>query len=294
MKYLSFLIAGTALALIANYRPLLPTLSQPTDTSTLTISEIVALAAQNPEFLRSAAQSPDPLPADSPARGFSLAFAEMHARLSQTGSADLLSQPGSYTLFLPIDSAFQNPPDLVDFPGRLSDPTFATPLMRYHILGQSVPGSIVGRSDRLHSVDNLDIIVRPDRNGVFMNNAMAQVILADIPAANGVIHVVNGLLVPPYVPNGGDLRLAIRRTDIRRGPDNLAPASPPLAQCRTVYVTRFANGYYELRDIGGWVSFRDLIDVREDYQQPGGQPLLAECAPTATPTPRPPTATPSH
>lgn len=292
MNHFAFLIAF-ALLLLAQPRPdTLPAQSQPTDTSTLTIADIVAQAAAHPDLVRAAAQTPDALPANSPARNYTLGFAEMHNRLQQSGIAALLDEPGSYTLFLPLDSAFQAPPDLVDFPGKLYDEAFLTLLLRYHILGQAVPGSIVGRSDRLHSLDNQDIIVRPDVNGVFMNNAMAQVVIADIPAANGVIHVINGLLVPPYQTTATDMRLAIRLTSLFRGPDNQTPAVPPLPPCKTVYFTQFANGYYEVFEIGGWVSFRDMIDVREDYQMPGGQPLLAECAPTPIPTATP-TLTPT-
>ena len=101
-----------------------------------------------------------------------------------------------YTVFAPTDSAFTLLPEglleslLADTTGALSD------ILLYHVVGDSVASSSLMDSMVVATLLGEDVLITIDTAGmVFVNNA--QVISADIPASNGIVHVIDAVLIPP-------------------------------------------------------------------------------------------------
>ena len=110
--------------------------------------------------------------------------------------ADDLSGDGPFTVFAPTDAAFNAlPAGVLD--ALLMDPTgeLANVLL-YHVLGDEVLSTELSDGQMAMTLQGKDITVTIDGSDVFINDA--QVTVADIQADNGVVHVIDAVLVPPF------------------------------------------------------------------------------------------------
>jgi uncharacterized surface protein with fasciclin (FAS1) repeats len=107
--------------------------------------------------------------------------------------ADTLSGEGPYTVFAPTDEAFsQLPEGALDFLLQPENQDLLVEVLTYHV----VPGSVMSGDLSTGGVDTLNggIAVGVSDSGVVINNA--SVVTPDIEASNGVIHVINRVLIP--------------------------------------------------------------------------------------------------
>lgn len=106
---------------------------------------------------------------------------------------ETLSSEGPYTVFAPTDEAFNQLPDgALDFLLQPENQDLLAEVLTYHV----VSGSVMSGDLSTGGVDTLNggIAVGVSDNGVVINNA--SVVTADIEASNGVIHVINRVLIP--------------------------------------------------------------------------------------------------
>jgi len=110
------------------------------------------------------------------------------------GLAPTLSQAGPYTVFAPTDAAFSAlPPSLLN--SLNNDPTGAlADALRYHVLEANVASGDLSNGLITTTFLGDDILVTIKNGDVFINQT--QVTMADIPASNGVVHVIDAVLVP--------------------------------------------------------------------------------------------------
>ena len=111
------------------------------------------------------------------------------------GLADDLSTEGPFTVFAPTDDAFAAlPAGVID--ALLADPTGAlAQVLLYHVASGSVLSTDLTDGQMITTLLGEDVTVTIDMNGVMINDAM--VIIADILADNGVVHVIDAVLLPP-------------------------------------------------------------------------------------------------
>ncbi|MFT6997568.1 MAG: putative surface protein with fasciclin (FAS1) repeats [Cryomorphaceae bacterium] len=97
------------------------------------------------------------------------------------------------TVFAPTDDAFAAlPENLVN--ALLTDPTGTlAEVLLYHVVGSIAPSSTLTQDQSITTLFGEDVVVDLV-GGVFINGA--QVTVADIPAINGVVHVIDAVLVP--------------------------------------------------------------------------------------------------
>jgi uncharacterized surface protein with fasciclin (FAS1) repeats len=110
--------------------------------------------------------------------------------------ATTLSGEGPFTVFAPTDSAFSALPEgtlefLLDTANRDS----LVAILTYHVVGDSVPSSVLTDGMFATTVNEDSVYIRVTEDGVMVNNAM--VTMADIAADNGVVHVIDAVLLPP-------------------------------------------------------------------------------------------------
>jgi uncharacterized surface protein with fasciclin (FAS1) repeats len=112
--------------------------------------------------------------------------------------ADDLSAAGPFTLFAPTDDAFAAlPADFVN--GLLANPTGQlADILTYHAIGAQVLAGDLTDGQTAPTLQGEDVTVTIDANGVFINNA--QVIITDIVTPNGVVHVLDAVMLPPSFP----------------------------------------------------------------------------------------------
>ena len=121
--------------------------------------------------------------------------------VSAIGAADLtetLSGPGTYTLFAPTNEAFaaMDPALLEDLMTPENKDKLVT-VLSYHVLpGKLSSSQLAGKSEAMASLNNKDMLV--DGTGTALMVNTATVTIGDIEAANGVIHVIDQVLVPRF------------------------------------------------------------------------------------------------
>jgi uncharacterized surface protein with fasciclin (FAS1) repeats len=119
-------------------------------------------------------------------------FNTLAKALTAAGLIDTLKGPGPFTVFAPTDAAFAKiPADKLN--ALLADKAALTKVLTYHV----VPGTVMAadvKTGALKTVEGqaLNVVVSP--SGVTVNNA--KVIKTDIVAKNGVIHVIDTVVMP--------------------------------------------------------------------------------------------------
>ena len=108
--------------------------------------------------------------------------------------ADDLSGPGPFTVFAPTDAAFAAlPAGVVD--ALLVDPTGdLAQILLYHVVSGTALSTSLTDGQTITTLQGEDITVTIGMNGVMINNAT--VVVADIVADNGVVHVIDAVLIP--------------------------------------------------------------------------------------------------
>jgi uncharacterized surface protein with fasciclin (FAS1) repeats len=123
-------------------------------------------------------------------------FKTLAAALTAAGLVDTLKGPGPFTVFAPTDAAFAKlPAGTVETLLKPENKAQLTAILTYHVVPGKVPASAVaGKVTDATTVNGATINVN-GTNGVKVNNAT--VVQADVMASNGVIHVIDTVLLPP-------------------------------------------------------------------------------------------------
>nr|MBS0036583.1 fasciclin domain-containing protein [Saprospiraceae bacterium] len=118
--------------------------------------------------------------------------------LEASGLDATLQGEGPFTVFAPTDEAF----DQIDsslLADLLAEPEgLLTDILLYHVVGDSLVSSDLTDSMTIETLNGNTVLVTIDSNGIFINHA--QVTLADLEADNGVVHVIDVVLMPPPAP----------------------------------------------------------------------------------------------
>jgi uncharacterized surface protein with fasciclin (FAS1) repeats len=119
-------------------------------------------------------------------------FNTLLAALDAAKLTATLEGEGPFTVFAPTDAAFAAlPAGVLD--GLLADPAALAKVLTYHVVaGRAASGDIVGMST-LQSLEGKQLSVSAE-GGVKVGGA--NVTTADVDASNGVIHVIDQVLIP--------------------------------------------------------------------------------------------------
>jgi uncharacterized surface protein with fasciclin (FAS1) repeats len=118
-------------------------------------------------------------------------FKTLATALGAAGLVDTLKGKGPFTVFAPNDAAFAKIPK-ADLDALLKDKAKLTAVLTYHV----VPGKVMAadvKAGKVKTVQGSELTITTS-NGVMVNNA--KVIKTDIVADNGVIHVIDTVLMP--------------------------------------------------------------------------------------------------
>ena len=118
-------------------------------------------------------------------------FKTLATALGAAGLVDTLKGKGPFTVFAPTDEAFAKIPK-ADLDALLKDKAKLTAVLTYHV----VPGKVMAadvKAGKVITVQGTDLTVTT-MGGVQVNGA--NVVKADIVADNGVIHVIDTVVMP--------------------------------------------------------------------------------------------------
>jgi uncharacterized surface protein with fasciclin (FAS1) repeats len=120
-------------------------------------------------------------------------FKTLAAALQAAGLVETLSGKGPFTVFAPTDEAFAKlPAGTVE--ALLKDKEKLSAILTYHVVAGNVPSSEVVKMTSAKTVNGQDVKIKVMDGKVMVNNA--QVVKADVKATNGVIHVIDTVILP--------------------------------------------------------------------------------------------------
>jgi uncharacterized surface protein with fasciclin (FAS1) repeats len=122
-------------------------------------------------------------------------FNTLAAALDAAGLVDALKGDGPFTVFAPTDEAFSKlPAGTVENLLKPENKDQLTAILTYHVVpGKLASGDVVG-SDSATTLQGDNLAFATDSDGVKVNGA--RVVQADVNASNGVIHVIDSVLLP--------------------------------------------------------------------------------------------------
>jgi len=112
------------------------------------------------------------------------------------GMDKMLAQPGPYTIFAPTDAAFNAlPPGILDMLMKPENKDMLTKVLGYHALfGRLTVKELKDPKSAAGTTNGQPVILEMKDGGVMVNDA--KITQPDIAADNGVIHVINKVLIP--------------------------------------------------------------------------------------------------
>ena len=121
-------------------------------------------------------------------------FKTLVAAVQAAGLVDTLKGPGPFTVFAPTDEAFAKIPKAT-LDALLKDKAALTKVLTYHVVAGKVMAADV-KAGKVKTVQGSELTIGT-MGGVTVDNA--KVIKTDVVAKNGVIHVIDAVLVPASV-----------------------------------------------------------------------------------------------
>jgi len=120
-------------------------------------------------------------------------FGTLVTAVQEAGLVDALSGEGPLTVFAPTDDAFAKlPAGTVE--SLLDDKPALTNVLTYHVVPGKLMASDVASMSSITTLQGQDLKVSMMDGEVYINNA--KVVSADVAADNGVIHVIDSVLIP--------------------------------------------------------------------------------------------------
>ena len=120
-------------------------------------------------------------------------FETLLAAATAAGLADTLANDGPFTVFAPTDEAFAALPEGT-VEGLLEDPEALSEILLYHVVPGKVLAADVVSLTTATTVQGSDVAISVDGDSVRVD--AANVVSTDIEASNGVIHVIDAVILP--------------------------------------------------------------------------------------------------
>ncbi|HYN40173.1 MAG TPA: fasciclin domain-containing protein [Thermoanaerobaculia bacterium] len=121
-------------------------------------------------------------------------FNTLATALKAAGLIDTLKGKGPFTVFAPTDDAFKKLP-AGTLEKLLADKAQLTKVLTYHVVAGKVMAADVVKLKEAKTVEGSMVKITVANGGVKVNDA--NVVKTDIGASNGVIHVIDSVLLPP-------------------------------------------------------------------------------------------------
>ena len=118
-------------------------------------------------------------------------FTTLVAAVQAAGLVDALQSPGPFTVFAPVDAAFNNlPPGTVHT--LVQNPPQLARILKFHVVSGKYTQADLAKLGSVTSLEGSLIPINCDRGFEVKNST---VIMADIEADNGIIHVIDRVIL---------------------------------------------------------------------------------------------------
>ncbi len=122
-------------------------------------------------------------------------FKTLCAALDAAGKTEMLQGTGPFTVFAPSDEAFAKLPEgTVETLLKPENKQKLADILAYHVIAGNIKAADI-RSNMVKTANGSDVDIRTSETATTINGA--KVVKADVIASNGVIHVIDTVLMPP-------------------------------------------------------------------------------------------------
>ncbi|MEX1049552.1 MAG: fasciclin domain-containing protein [Akkermansiaceae bacterium] len=123
-------------------------------------------------------------------------FKTLAAALGAAGLVDTLKGEGPFTVFAPTDEAFAKLPEgTVETLLKPENKALLVDILTYHVVAGKVPSSTAVTLTEATALNKKTIVLAVKDGALFLNES--KVVTVDVEASNGVIHVIDAVLMPP-------------------------------------------------------------------------------------------------
>jgi len=120
-------------------------------------------------------------------------FSTLVTAVTAAGLGSTLSGPGPFTVFAPTNEAFAKIPK-ADLDKILADKAQLTKILTYHVVPGKVLAGDLKKKQKVATVEGGTVVIKKSKKGASINNA--KIVQTDIQGSNGVIHVIDTVLLP--------------------------------------------------------------------------------------------------
>jgi len=125
-------------------------------------------------------------------------FKTLATALEKTGLVETLKGKGPFTVFAPTDEAFAKlPAGTLD--QLLANPEQLKAILLYHVVAGDVPSTAAAKLNSAKTVNGAEVKIAAMGSTLMINDA--HVAMPDVKASNGVIHVIDKVILPPKQGN---------------------------------------------------------------------------------------------
>jgi uncharacterized surface protein with fasciclin (FAS1) repeats len=118
------------------------------------------------------------------------------AAVKAAGLVETLQGDGPFTVFAPTNEAFAAlPKGTLESLLLPENKDQLVSILTYHVVGAKVMSTDLSNGQKAKTVEGDEIMVSINKKGVMINDA--KVVAADISASNGVVHVIDKVILPP-------------------------------------------------------------------------------------------------
>ena len=121
-------------------------------------------------------------------------FSTLLSLVKKAGLAETLSTPGAYTVFAPTNAAFAKVPKAT-LNALAKNPAQLKRVLLYHVVAGKVPAAKVVTLKSAKTLAGPTVKIRITGKTVRVNSA--RVTKTDVKASNGIVHVIDRVLLPP-------------------------------------------------------------------------------------------------
>ena len=159
----------------------------------LTITALAALALAVPAATAAPARQ-EAAPSIAAIAASSPQFSTLLSLVKKAGLADELSAPGALTVFAPTNAAFKKVPEAT-LNALAKNPAALKRVLLYHVVAGKVTAAKVVKLKSAKTLAGPSVRIRVTGMTVRINDA--RVTTTDVKASNGVVHVIDRVLIPP-------------------------------------------------------------------------------------------------
>jgi len=164
-------------------------------------------------------------------------FKTLASLLQSAGLVDTLKTGGPFTVLAPTDAAFAKVPKAT-LDALAADPAKLKAVLLYHVISGSVPSTEVVKLTSAKTLNGASVSIKVQDGSVLVNGA--KVVTPDVMASNGVIHVIDSVLLPPAAASA---------------PQNIVKTAVAAGQFKTLASLLQKSGLAKTLQTGKWTVF---------------------------------------